>query len=932
MRTLIDVEHLCPGCMGRWEDTEKPCPRCGFSPEDPGTDPRSLAAFTVLGGRYLTGRKIGTGGFGITYIAMDLIREEPVAIKEFFPVSLAKRQGERIVSLPGEDGRYFREALRSFRREADILARFKGVKGIVAYRDFIEENGTSYLVMDYVEGVNLKQHMRRTGETFSQRRALEKMEPILQAVEAMHSRNILHRDISPENLILKPDGTLTLIDFGAAREFSLDEEENLTVILKHGYAPEEQYHSGSRQGPWTDLYACCAVLYQMVSGILPQDAASRRQKDDLLPLDEMEDLEVTEHFARVIEKGMTIHATERYPSIRALMKELYPEEEPAGESKTGEKEEGQGETAPETEKVAGEKTTPLAEGRNEAADEKAAQREAGMEKSDVGTKSWESQKFQTAGSERKESGIGSYKRPLTIIGCAALLLILAFVFMPRGAVGDEGVARDSEEAAEVYTDPMEGRYVWLATDITDASNGTRYLIEYNDHGYVSYITSYNVSPYNYASILGGSYGVDASFGEISSDFYYEYDGYGRILSATQTTYGSDSDYQYTQKFDYLNESSDIPIMIQLDTMQENFSTYYYMENDDGSLTGVSTKDGPYDLEIDFIYEDGLICGVRETVYCPEPEDPEVLEQFVSRYYTGDDTVFFYGVNYEISESGELGRCEWIEGEEVFAEMTMDIPPEDSLADSLKVDSVSGLYRYVSPDSSGETDDYGNVLQYDDCYICYTEYSVDDGIYTATGNESAPSGYGSQTSDADTSTGTGYTESPNPAISDAHTEVIEMLTEYGMDAEKGYAPEYYGSSEDVVNAVDQGLVHAAFLPVSKGQASLTAQAGEGYFVFPPEEWFEDDETAWTLFASSADTWWELTGILMDEGYYSPDDKAYEFLSNIRETGGDRYLIVHAETTLRFELAEVYLTYWAEETGSSFELYDDETGEQLSMGLG
>ena len=112
----------------------------------------------------------------------------------------------------------------------------------------------------------------------------------------------------------------------------------------------------------------------------------------------------------------------------------------------------------------------------------------------------------------------------------------------------------------------------------------------------------------------------------------------------------------------------------------------------------------------------------------------------------------------------MGRCEWIEGEEVFAEMTMDIPPEDSLADSLKVDSVSGLYRYVSPDSSGETDDYGNVLQYDDRYICYTEYSVDDGIYTATGNESAPSGYGSQTSDADTSTGTGYTERPNGAES------------------------------------------------------------------------------------------------------------------------------------------------------------------------
>ena len=161
---------------------------------------------------------------------------------------------------------------------------------------------------------------------FSEQKTLELMYPILLAVDAMHRKNVLHRDISPENLILKPDGTLTLIDFGAAREYTLDEDENLTVILKHGYAPDEQYHSGSRQGPWTDLYACCAVMYQMVSGLLPQDAASRRHKDELLPLDEIEGLEVTKGFARAIEKGMTIYATERYASIGKLLSDLDPEE------------------------------------------------------------------------------------------------------------------------------------------------------------------------------------------------------------------------------------------------------------------------------------------------------------------------------------------------------------------------------------------------------------------------------------------------------------------------------------------------------------------------------------------------------------------------------------------------------------------------------
>ena len=322
---MIDVEHLCPGCMGRWEDTKKPCPRCGFSWETENHSPRELPPFTILAGRYLLGTRIGAGGFGITYLGLDLAEEKPMAIKEFFPVSLAERREERVIALPGEDGRYFREALRSFRKEAELLSRFGGVEGIVRYLDYVQENETAYLVMEYVEGENLKQKMRRMEAPFSQEEALTLLYPILLAVDAMHRKNVLHRDISPENLILKPDGTLTLIDFGAAREYSLEEDENLTVILKRGYAPDEQYHSGSRQGPWTDLYACCAVLYQMVSGLLPQDAASRRQKDRLLPLDEIEGLEVTEGFARAIEKGMTIYATERYSSIGKLLSDLDPE-------------------------------------------------------------------------------------------------------------------------------------------------------------------------------------------------------------------------------------------------------------------------------------------------------------------------------------------------------------------------------------------------------------------------------------------------------------------------------------------------------------------------------------------------------------------------------------------------------------------------------
>lgn len=136
--------------------------------------------------------------------------------------------------------------------------------------------------MEYVPGISLKKYMKQQQKLFSEQETLTLMQPILLALQAMHQKGILHRDISPENLMLSPNNTLTLIDFGAARTFSRSDDDNLTVILKRGYAPEEQYHSNSRQGPWTDLYAVCAVMYQMLTGILPQEASGpcRRRPSD----------------------------------------------------------------------------------------------------------------------------------------------------------------------------------------------------------------------------------------------------------------------------------------------------------------------------------------------------------------------------------------------------------------------------------------------------------------------------------------------------------------------------------------------------------------------------------------------------------------------------------------------------------------------------
>lgn len=455
---MLDTRHLCPGCMSQWGDTKKPCPRCGFSWETGESGGRELPPFTVLGGRYLLGKRIGAGGFGISYIALDLTEEKLLAVKEFFPAGMAERKGAEIVPEEGADEEDYQRARESFRREAELLARFVGTEGIVTYRDYLEENGTAYLVMDYVEGPNLKQALRERGKPFTQEEALELMKPILLAVDAMHRKWVIHRDISPENLIRKPDGTLTLIDFGAAREFSFAEQENLTVIVKRGYAPEEQYHSGSRQGPWTDLYACCAVLYQLVSGILPQDAAGRRETDELVPLKNLEGVQVTEAFSDAVAKGMTISAADRYPSIRELMQDLYPEEEEAcvSEEKVGAgpeieleaRPEAEAEPEPEPEPEPELELGPEAEPEPEAKLEPAPHPEPGKDPQPQPPAGGTSAEEASAG----EASSGKRHFPFVPIAAgAAVLLLLALAFGPDwfGLRKPDGALETAQTQAEV---------------------------------------------------------------------------------------------------------------------------------------------------------------------------------------------------------------------------------------------------------------------------------------------------------------------------------------------------------------------------------------------------------------------------------------------------------------------------------------------------
>ena len=257
---------------------------------------------------------------------MHLPDEKIVAIKEFFPANLAVRDTDNETVVPADDTKavYYRTGMKSFSEEGRILYLLSDIEHIVHVTEQIQANNTTYLVMEYVPGISLKKYMKQQQKLFSEQETLTLMQPILIAMQAMHQKGILHRDISPENLMLSPDNTLTLIDFGAARTFSRSDDDNLTVILKRGYAPEEQYHSNSRQGPWTDLYAVCAVMYQMLTGILPQEASARAEEDHLTPISRIEGLSLSPSTCAALEKGLQMDPMERYPDIGALMKVLYP--------------------------------------------------------------------------------------------------------------------------------------------------------------------------------------------------------------------------------------------------------------------------------------------------------------------------------------------------------------------------------------------------------------------------------------------------------------------------------------------------------------------------------------------------------------------------------------------------------------------------------
>ena len=318
----------CMGCMEIYQDNTNVCPYCGYVE---GTQPENtlhIEPGSILNNRYIIGKVLGYGGFGVTYIAWDSLLEQKVAIKEFLPSEFATRMLGRmeITIFSGDKEKQFMEGLVKFVEEAKKLAKFNNVPGIIKIFDCIEENNTAYIIMELLEGETLAEKLEKE-KKMSADKAISMLLPVMESLRVVNNAGIIHRDIAPDNIFITKQNDIKLIDFGAARYATTSLSRSLTIIIKPGYSPEEQYRSMGDQGSWTDVYSIGATLYRMITGETPCDSMERRAyleqngTDLLKPISKFSN-RISKNQEIAILNAMNVKVDERTQDMTKLIEEL----------------------------------------------------------------------------------------------------------------------------------------------------------------------------------------------------------------------------------------------------------------------------------------------------------------------------------------------------------------------------------------------------------------------------------------------------------------------------------------------------------------------------------------------------------------------------------------------------------------------------------
>lgn len=322
MSAVRSTPHLCYNCFQERPEGGGPCPHCGFDLEENVKKfPVALRAGTVLNNRYIVGRVLGQGGFGITYLAVDTQLNAKVAVKEFMPSDIATRIGTTVSVAMESKSEAFTYGAERFQEEARTLAKFIGNPNIAGVTSYFDENDTSYFVMDYIEGISFKTYIANHGGKVSVEDACNVMIPVLRALTAVHAEGFIHRDVTPDNIYITKDGMVKLLDFGSARYSIGDKSKSLDVILKVGYAPKEQYIRRSRQGPYTDVYSCAACFYAAITGFLPPESLERLDKDELVPISQL-GIDIPEYLDKAILKGLAVQPEDRFQSAAEFLEAI----------------------------------------------------------------------------------------------------------------------------------------------------------------------------------------------------------------------------------------------------------------------------------------------------------------------------------------------------------------------------------------------------------------------------------------------------------------------------------------------------------------------------------------------------------------------------------------------------------------------------------
>ena len=317
--------NRCLGCMEPSQGN--PCSRCGFDSQRPSGMEYALPLSTILAGKYVVGRVLGQGGFGITYIGWDLALERKVAIKEYYPSGQVSRsQGTRNLTwYTTEQANAARKSgMEMFLKEARKMVKADSIPGVVRVLDLFQENGTAYIVMDFVSGETLKTRLQKTGPmTWTQ--AAPIFRPAIRTMEQVHQAGLIHRDLSPDNLMLAPSGDVKILDLGAAKDLNLNSGASSMQVAKSGFSPLEQYTQRGGSGPWTDVYSMAATIYYTLTGKLPPNAIDRMEEDaidwtapgmDSLPKAAL----------KALQAAMSVSVKKRTQSMQELEKGLFTEE------------------------------------------------------------------------------------------------------------------------------------------------------------------------------------------------------------------------------------------------------------------------------------------------------------------------------------------------------------------------------------------------------------------------------------------------------------------------------------------------------------------------------------------------------------------------------------------------------------------------------